>query len=212
MISSASANLLRNSFHRHVGHQNNSKMISSLVIRNFPESESNQIPRQRSSKKLLPASTTFSNHDGSGGQALGMHSGTTETLDSDGSFTRGVKRKRKKTRKEHQKMEIARCRRLNHNAILTSCGCSKDCNAIVSKDERVLVHSKFWNLSPEDQRGFIRENVRRTTVQKRRPNRSADDPRKSYTYIFHIRFESGEMRQVCKKFFLNSIGYNDNCG
>lgn len=141
-----------------------------------------------------------------------VNSETTETPDSDGSFYRGVKRKRKRTKKEWQKMKVARSKRLSHNAILTSCGCAKECNAVVSKDDRVLIHARFWNLGTDDQKSFIRENVTRTTVQRRRMNHAVDDPRKSYTYIFHARFESGEMRQVCKKFFLNTLGYNENCG
>lgn len=136
-----------------------------------------------------------------------------KVLDSDGSFFETQSRKRKRTKKEIRKAKIAKNRRLAHKLIIAKCGCRKNCDQIVSKDERVIVHDQFWKLDKMEQISFIRENVHRSSEPLRRKNQfTANDPKKSCSYIFCLRLFNGTDVRVCRKFFLNTIGYGDNCG
>lgn len=82
-----------------------------------------------------------------------------EVLDSDGSFLEIQTRKRKRTKKEILKAKIAKNRRLAHKLIIEKCGCKKNCDQIVSKDERVIIHDQFWKLDKTGQTNYIRGTV-----------------------------------------------------
>lgn len=102
-----------------------------------------------------------------------------ELEDSDGSFFEIENRKRKRTKKEIQNASNAQNRRLAHKLLIAKCGCRRNCDQIVSKDERLNVHDQFWKLDKTKQTLYIRENVHRSPVPLRHKNRTtANDPKK----------------------------------
>lgn len=102
-----------------------------------------------------------------------------DDLESDGSYFNIDHKKRKRTKKEKLRMQRAKKRRLRHDAIIEGCGCRKECDRIISKDERVNIHDRFWKLRFIEQSNFIREHVHRSSAQCRRKNRfAADAPKK----------------------------------
>lgn len=140
------------------------------------------------------------------------------SVDSDGSFfetstTTRVKT-RKRTLKETKKRISAKKRRRSHQIKLTKCcTCRQECWKTISKDERISVHTRFWKQDAAGQSAFIRERVQRIPVKNRKKNHYVlDNPVKLYTYVFNIQSESGKFVVVCRKFFLNTLGYSEDCG
>ncbi|XP_055627194.1 uncharacterized protein LOC129769139 [Toxorhynchites rutilus septentrionalis] len=153
------------------------------------------------------------NSDESTENAMECSSSEGEEVDSDGSFFATQNRKWNRTKKEIRKAKIAKNRRLAHKLISATCGCRKNCDQIVSKDERAIIHDQFWKLDQAGQTNFIRENVHRSSQPLRLRNRfTAKNPKKSCSYIFSFRLLNGTDVRVCRKLFLNTIGYGDNCG
>lgn len=142
-------------------------------------------------------------------------------IDSDGSFfddggeSHGEPRPKrgKRTKKEIQKLQSADKRRNAHGIKLIDCGCTKECTGLVTKDDRSAVHREFWALDVAGQRSYIRERVVRKPVTRRVRYRSPNNPIKMHSYTFHIRpIGSNEFIRVCRKFFMNTIGYSTQCG
>lgn len=124
------------------------------------------------------------------------------------------KSKSKRTKKESRKRDIAERRRQTHPVISQNCGCSKECGNLVSKDDRNDINKVFWSLDAAGQKHFIRERVQRKAVERRSRNFFTDENlRKRHSYVFHIRtVSSDEAPTVCRKFFLNTLGYGEHCG
>lgn len=150
-----------------------------------------------------------------------LSSSTILDPDSEGSFfetdkTDGKPREasRKRTKKEIRKLDIARRRRLAHTVIMEVCGCRKECDKLVSKDDRIEMNKSFWELDAAGQKCFIRERVHRKNVEKRNRYRiTGEQLRKRHSYVFTIRtVASNESTAVCRKIFLNTLGYGDHCG
>lgn len=135
--------------------------------------------------------------------------------DSDGSFfddpTDPVTGNRKRPKKEQQRLLKAKKRRLSHGVKFESCGCHKECSNVFSKDERMQENCKYWNYTT-GKAAFVRERVQRVAIQRRRTNRHTGGKFKMFRYLFHAMTSNGEIKGVCRKFFLNTIGYNETCG
>lgn len=134
--------------------------------------------------------------------------------ESDSSSRETSKTQSKRTKKEIRKRDVAEIRRLAHAIILEDCGCVKECGNLVSRDDRMEINKTFWSLHAAGQKHFIRERVLRTAVEKRSRNVFTDQRlRKRHSYNFHIRtVASDEAPTVCRKFFLNTLGYGEHCG
>lgn len=135
--------------------------------------------------------------------------------DSDGSFLGDTipseGKLRKRTKKENLKAFVAKKRRLSHQIKLDCCGCKKQCSQHFSKDDRVEEHRRFWSLDPTGQSNFIRERVKRITVNRRTKNRHTEKLKANF-FSFALKNSSNNSISVCRKFLLNSIGYADSCG
>lgn len=137
--------------------------------------------------------------------------------DSDDSYfgIEGERQKtaKKRTKKEIRKLDIAEKRRLAHQVILDDCACSKGCAELVCKDDRMDINKAFWALDLAGQKSFMRERVERSSVKRRSQHRYTDQPIKCHTYTFRLRKTgSDESSIVCRKFFLNTLGYKEHCG
>lgn len=140
---------------------------------------------------------------------------TVSDIDSEGSFTANMEstKKRKLTKKEIKTKCMVKKRRRSHQVKVDECGCKLKCGSNISKDDRIQLNTMFWTLNQEYQTNYFRQNVQRTEVQRRRRYRYEEDgPRKINSYVFQLVASNGSSVKVCRKFFLNTFGYGDNCG
>lgn len=120
-----------------------------------------------------------------------------------------------KTRKRRKYLQSLEDRRLNKkmkkrqlHSINASCredGCIKKCYVKVSDKQRLLINEDFWKMCNKDQRQFILNNVCRT-LTKRHTNAPAAS-RRSSTMSYSFKNVEGYRTEVCKKFFLTTLGF-----
>ncbi|XP_015178303.1 PREDICTED: uncharacterized protein LOC107067368 [Polistes dominula] len=85
-----------------------------------------------------------------------------------------------------------------------NCNCSKECMKRVNETERKAIFHKFWNMGDfNKQNVFLKSNVQRKTVNRRRPRNNLGIIR-AYTYKFYLMI-SDENILVCKKFFIDTF-------
>ncbi|XP_065095618.1 uncharacterized protein LOC135717456 [Ochlerotatus camptorhynchus] len=134
--------------------------------------------------------------------------------DSDDFFNSPNRKKtNKRTKKEILREDAAKRRRLAHNAILQNCDCRKQCINLLSRDDRMSIHESFWNLREVDQSNFIQKYVHPAIAEKRRKCRTpANELRKTQSYKCTLPSASDDPIAVCRKFFLNTLGYEEHCG
>lgn len=136
-------------------------------------------------------------------------------VDSDGSFFNEfegvISGPRKRSKKVQLRLLRAKKRRLAHSVKFENCECKKDCSKAFAKDDRIQENSKYWN-DITGQAAFIRERVHRMAIKRRQKNRHTDGKFKMFRYQFNIMSSNGELKNVCRKFFLNTIGFSQTCG
>ncbi|XP_055548913.1 uncharacterized protein LOC129732247 [Wyeomyia smithii] len=65
----------------------------------------------------------------------------------------------------------------------------------------------------DEHTSFIRERVQQVPVRRRKRNTySGQEAMKQHSYLFSLKSSGGELVSVCRKFFLNTLGYGDGCG
>lgn len=136
-----------------------------------------------------------------------------DTHDSERSYSAEQRRgKRKRTKKEQRKAVVAKKRRISHPPKLVSCNCRKNCSDSISMDDRKIIHAAFWKLNNAAQSDFFRERVARVPIERRRTNRHVlKEPHKLHSYHFSLEMADKRVVRVCRKFFLNTIGYSEHC-
>lgn len=70
----------------------------------------------------------------------------------------------------------------------------------------MVINKQFWNLSLQDQRSFIFNCVSNTDVKRK----TTEESRRKRTQQFFITDKDGHKRQVCKTFFLTTLGFKSN--
>lgn len=124
----------------------------------------------------------------------------------------GTSKPKKRTRKLIQQEDAAKRRRKEHDIKLIDCDCKRACVEKVGKDTRIDIHSRFWDLDSFGQEVFFKETVQLAPLKRRVKNRFfMEEPKKRKSYVFHLMADN-ERVEVCRKFYLNTIGYNENCG
>lgn len=81
--------------------------------------------------------------------------------------------------------------------------CKKKSCFEFSEEQRTKIHSKFWGLTAVEQKWFLYNHVSITPPKRRR---SATTTR-SYTAKYTLSTESGIGVEVCKTFFLTTLGF-----
>lgn len=166
------------------------------TVEKYPDSQNSflqQVPEHR-----LP-----SDHEDEDGSEL---------TDSSGSFFAGSPKRLKQTKKEKARQKLAKKRKLAHPVKQVVCGCRRNCSGLVSKDDRLVINEMFWSLSYTEQNQYIRERVQQIAVQNRSRESFNQQPRKQHSYKFTIQIGSDNSVDVCRKFFLNTLGYGEHCG
>ncbi|XP_074026425.1 uncharacterized protein [Leptinotarsa decemlineata] len=86
-----------------------------------------------------------------------------------------------------------------------SVNCRRKCISHIDENRRIQINDEFWQMSWDEQRQFILNNTQRLNV-KRQTNRVDVSARKN-SYTYHMKNENGTIFQVCKPFFLTTLGF-----
>lgn len=92
------------------------------------------------------------------------------------------------------------------------CGCGRNCNSLISQEDRKSIFSRFWELGIYSvQNAYLSGLVKRLPVKQRRPRESGDflpkGPRSvSYKYVLNVKNQS---ICVCKNYFLGTFNISN---
>lgn len=128
----------------------------------------------------------------------------------------GEPRKRKKKRKSEEiRLEKARKFKLlveKRKVVLPPCSikvCRKKCISIICENKREQINASFWSLTEQERRNHILASCLRLNVQKRRET-DVNYYRKNNTFKYFLKDEKGESKEVCKTFYLTTLGFHKN--
>lgn len=82
------------------------------------------------------------------------------------------------------------------------CQCKKKCFQLISQEQMICINKQYWTLNWQSQRVFIVNNVDRTAVARKKEKSTRNN-----TYTYFLPKSSGAKAQVCKVFFLATLGY-----
>lgn len=85
-------------------------------------------------------------------------------------------------------------------------GCVRKCLQVINKERQKTIHSQYWKLTQTQQHQFIFSAAKKTTKTK---NCVGENSRRNKTIKYFLKDEKGIDFQVCKKFFLGTLGYQD---
>lgn len=126
---------------------------------------------------------------------------------------KGTIRKRKrhemslKARKEKKRMEKVEMYQVKRGCAES---CKKKCSTIFSDDQRIVINSNFRKMTWNEQKIYIKQNTSQTRPKRQKTyDENADNKmKKEKTISYFLMDHAGTKHQVCKLFFLTTLGYN----
>lgn len=86
--------------------------------------------------------------------------------------------------------------------------CKKKCSEHFSEEERKAINDLFWTEDWVEQKKFIQRHVVKGECARRVSK--ATKIVKKHTFKFSLRTAEGEYKNVCKQFFLTTLGFSRN--
>lgn len=116
------------------------------------------------------------------------------------------KRKRFDTSVEERK-KLKKENKISKYVIRETCneGCPRKCTQNINKERQTTIHSEYWKLSDTLQRQFIFSSAKNTVKKK---SCVGENSRRNMTVKYFLKDAEGVDFQVCKKFFLGTLGYS----
>lgn len=84
--------------------------------------------------------------------------------------------------------------------------CQKKCSEKIDQDRRVAINKMYWNLDWVAKKTYILNSVNRAPIKRRR----SDSSTKQNSFKYFLKDSDGETQNVCKIFFLTTLGYKKN--
>lgn len=117
------------------------------------------------------------------------------------------KRRRFSTSLESRKKQKLEDKK-NKHFLKDPCGdqCRKCCNKKFSEEQRANIHLNFWQLTDLEQKTFVLN----MTEKKNAKRKVSLNSRRSLSFSYRLKDDSGKIEEVCKIFFLATLGYLPN--
>ncbi|CAL1529801.1 unnamed protein product, partial [Lymnaea stagnalis] len=95
-----------------------------------------------------------------------------------------------------------------HYPLLPPCNCKKKkCTEKFTESRRQQIHDLFWHLNNyNDRKQWMLQNIKREDCKRRRVDQP-ESTRKSESRWYYLPNEEGHQLEVCKDFFLRTLGY-----
>lgn len=93
--------------------------------------------------------------------------------------------------------------------VLPPCKCAKrKCSEKFSESQRLHINKSFWDLDGYNERKqWILEHIKRADIKRRKVAAHDSTHRKLESRWYYLPDEKGEQMDVCKAFFLRTLGY-----
>lgn len=87
------------------------------------------------------------------------------------------------------------------------CGpkCKRQCTQNISEGRQKEIWEKYWEMKYKEKRTWIFHMV---AQQSKKNITVGADSRRSRSFLYHLPNQSGSAQQVCKVFFLTTLGYH----
>jgi len=123
-----------------------------------------------------------------------------------GFTKKGKVRQRKRYEKSVQERKQEKLEeKVNKHQLHSTCTCKfRKCDSKISSEQRGVINAEYWELSDLEKQVYVSSYLSRSPVIRRR----ADTACRNTTVKYSLRDETGENQQVCKTFFLATLGYN----
>ncbi|CAG9773557.1 unnamed protein product [Ceutorhynchus assimilis] len=96
----------------------------------------------------------------------------------------------------------------NKHLLKDPCGdkCKKRCTKKISEEQRANINLNFWQLTDLEQKTFVLNMTERKNTKRK----ASLDSRRSMSFTYRLKDDSGTIQEVCKIFFLATLGYLPN--
>lgn len=136
---------------------------------------------------------------------------TDNYMQLDNSVTKkGDIRKRKKYLvPKNGRMEFLQKKRVESHEVKPPCKCKKQCFNKIGQQTRQKINRKYWSKTFTERKAFVSHHTEILNVTKRRSS-STENFKKMATRKYFLKEDNGTHLQVCKVFFLTTLGYAGN--
>lgn len=117
-------------------------------------------------------------------------------------------RKRKIKRPKNEQLQEKRLKLQENHRVLQGCivaKCKLKCSDRFDDEQRNKINSEYWKLNWEQQKSFILHQCSRNNVKRR--TLKTESSQRNVTIQYHLHSNEGTKLQVCKLFFLTTLGY-----
>lgn len=118
------------------------------------------------------------------------------------------KRRRYDTSLAQRKKEKKGKKRKEYYAVKTGCNekCLKKCSTHFNNEDRENLNEAYWKLTWEQRRLYVQSRIAVAVPKRKYTSEPKRKPRRS----FRLTARDGGSVEVCKHFFLTTLGYNKN--
>ena len=92
--------------------------------------------------------------------------------------------------------------------LLPPCDCLQECIDKIGEEERKHIHKQYWDMSYSDRKHWIYSCIKSFPTQRKTGNKGKS--RRVCTRQYFLPVSSGDNVCVCLKFFLSTLGYNND--
>lgn len=85
--------------------------------------------------------------------------------------------------------------------------CPKKCKEKITFSTRLIINKEFWLMGKKEQKNFILNSTTHTIPKRRTVDH---DSRRKKTVTYYFKDKKGFKQEVCKRFFLGTLGYKGN--
>nr|CAI5821751.1 unnamed protein product [Callosobruchus analis] len=88
--------------------------------------------------------------------------------------------------------------------------CKRLCNQKIPATRREKINEEFWNQDWTARRLFVLHTTKKLEVKRRTKNTLLSDSRRNNTLKYYLKNEKGDTSEVCKLFYLSTLGFSNN--
>lgn len=120
-----------------------------------------------------------------------------------------VRKRKKKVSSRIERDLLKKNTKIEQHFLRNGCdvSCKKKCLENIVQNRREEIHKQFWKLSKDDQKSFLFSCI--VNISKKRKTVEGESRRKR-TLRYYFTNEGGEKKEICKPFFLTTLGYKRN--